>query len=100
MSCGVNYYRRPIGNMSLIGCAMVAVHKNGRFRGQEVVFEASVHKKWRFCGQEVVFEASVHKNGRFCGQEVVFEASVHKKWRFRGRECDRQKRDTLERMSP
>ena len=64
-------------------CAMVAVHKNGRFRGQEVVFEASVHKKWRFRGQE-----------------VVFEASVHKKWRFCGRECDRQKRDTLERMSP
>ena len=76
----MNHYRKLVAHWAREGRS---VHENGRFRGQEVVFEASVHKKWRFCGRE-----------------VVFEASVHKKWRFCGRECDRQKRDTLERMSP
>ena len=60
----------------------------------------SVHEIGRFRGLETVLEVTGHKNSLFYGREGVFKVGGQDKWRFYGREGDKQKRDTLERMSP
>jgi len=89
--------RKQVAHWARAGCS---VHKNGRFRGWEDVLEIAVQKKGCISGREAVFKVGVQENGRFSGRDAVFRVGGQEKGRFSGRQGGRQKRDTLERMSP